>query len=171
MTDLINQPEHSFIGRVYTTADIDQMGTFAACWDDFEQAGHFAALDAQTTRPNRTYLLVFNPYGAFQYWIGSVLGPEATAPAGLAKLQLPAGGSGVVEEEANAVLSMLPVETTYMKGLDALEKAGFPLPNHIGQTNHPYYLEQYLLADEQVKKVQHILYINLDQLDGYDEFD
>lgn len=171
MTELIDQPEQSFIGRVYTPEDLDQQGTFAACWEEFEQAGYFAALDAQTSQPNRTYLLIFNPYGAFQYWIGSVLGPDAQAPAGLEKLRLAAGQSGVVAEEANAVLSMLPVATTYMKGLEKLEKAGFPLPNHIGQTDQPYYLEQYLLADEQVTQVRHILYINLEQLTGYDEFD
>ncbi|WP_461213018.1 hypothetical protein [Lacticaseibacillus sp. GG6-2] len=171
MTELLKQPALSFVGQVYMTEDTDQMGTFASCWDEFEQAGHFAALDAQTTTPNRTYMLVFSPYGTFQYWIGSVLPAEASAPDGLEKLKLPEATIGQVVEPANGVLNMLPVETTYMKGLERLEHAGFPLPSHIGQTDHPYYLEQYQLEAGVVTAVKHTLYINLDQLDGYDEFD
>ncbi|WP_390409211.1 hypothetical protein [Lacticaseibacillus jixiensis] len=171
MTELIDQPAQSFVGHVYMPEDSDQMGTFNNCWQAFEDAGYFKALDAQTDAPNRTYLLIFSPYGAFQYWIGSVLPQDAKAPAGLEKLPLPSGTVGTVSEAAKDVLSMLPVETTYMKGLERLEKAGFPLPMHIGQTDHPYYLEQYCLSDGQVQSVKHTLYINLDQLEGYDEVD
>lgn len=171
MTELLNQPEMSFVGHVYMPEDIDQMGTFASCWDGFNAAGHFDALDKQTDAPNRTYLLIFNPYGAFQYWIGSILPKDAVAPEGLEKLKLPAGTIGQSVEPANGVLSMLPVQTTYMKGLERLEKDGFPLPQHIGQTDKPYYMEEYCLSDGQVDQVKHTLYINLDQLEGYDEFD
>ncbi|WP_179395107.1 hypothetical protein [Lacticaseibacillus absianus] len=171
MTELIMQQPAKFVGKVYTAVDSDEMGTFWACWTAFEQAGWFAQLDAQTQTPNRSSMVIFSPYGQFQYWIGSVLPDTATAPAGLECFQMPAGTVGVATAPASGVLNQLPVQTSFGKGLEQLEKAGFPLPQHIGQTDHPYYIERYDLEAGQVTQVEYRLYIDLDQLEGYDEFD
>ncbi|WP_125702792.1 GyrI-like domain-containing protein [Lacticaseibacillus daqingensis] len=171
MTALIEQPRAKFIGKVYTVTDSDQMGTFFACWEEFTQAGWFAQLDALTPQPNRSYMVIFSPYGQFQYWIGSIVPQSAAAPAGLESFQMPAGTVGQVTVPANGILNQLPVQTSFSKGLEQLEKAGFPIPQHIGQTDHPYYFERYNVADGQVQEVEYKLYINLDQLEGYDEFD
>lgn len=171
MTDLINQPAGQFVGKVYTTESSDEMGTFYPAWQDFEAAGFFDALDALSETPNRSYLVVFSPYGNFQYWIGSVTPIGAKAPAGLEAVPLPAGTVGKTEAAVNGLLNQLPVQTAVNKGFEQLEKAGFTIPEHIGQTDHPYYLESYPLSAGKVTLVRYLLYINKDQMEGYDEFD
>ncbi|WP_225046953.1 hypothetical protein [Lacticaseibacillus kribbianus] len=171
MTALLNQTPAKFIGKVYTVVDSDQMGTFYPCWTEFEDNHWFAPLDALTDTPNRSYMVIFSPYGQFQYWIGSILPDDAVAPEGFECFQMPAGTIGQTEAKASGILNQLPVQTSFNKGLEMLEKAGFPLPAHIGQTTHPYYFERYDLTDGQVSSVQYKLYINLDELEGYDEFD
>ncbi|MFD1431453.1 hypothetical protein [Lacticaseibacillus yichunensis] len=171
MTSLIDRPATVFAGKVYMTESMDQLGTFDQAWQEFEAAGHFAALDALTDQPNRTALLMFSPYGAFQYWIGSLLPAGTAAPAGLEAVQLPAATVGEVSEKADSVLANFPVETMFSRGLERLEKAGFPLPEHIGQTDNPYYLESYQLTEGKITAVKHLLFISMDQLKGYDEWD
>ncbi|WP_203624021.1 MULTISPECIES: hypothetical protein [unclassified Lacticaseibacillus] len=171
MTELIDQPASQFVGRVYTAESSDQMGTFYPAWQDFEGAGYFDQLDALCEQPNRTYLVVFSPYGNFQYWIGSLTPVGVDAPAGLEAVPLPAGTVGKAEDPVNGVLNQLPVQTTVGKGFEMLEKAGFTIPAHIGQTDNPYYLESYPVVDGQVSEVHYLLYINKDQMEGYDEFD
>ncbi|MFD1393714.1 hypothetical protein ACFQ3L_09070 [Lacticaseibacillus jixianensis] len=171
MTDLIDQPTSQFVGKVYTTESSDQMGTFYPAWQEFEADGYFKQLDQLCSQPNRSYLVVFSPYGNFQYWIGSVTPVGVAAPAGLEAVPLPAGTVGKTSGPVNGLLNQLPVQTAVGKGFEMLEKAGFTIPAHIGQTDHPYYLESYPVTDGKVSQVQYLLYINPDQLGGYDEFD
>lgn len=171
MTELIAQPARLFAGRVYTTEDLDQLNTFNSCWQEFTAAGYFDQLDAIATTPNRSYMLVFSPYGAFQYWVGALVPQNAQVPADLEGFALPAATASQVTFPADRVMSDLPVDTTYTKGLERLEKAGFPIPEHIGQTDHPYFIQSYGLADGAVKDVSYLLYTNADQLKGYDEYD
>ncbi|WP_262316128.1 GyrI-like domain-containing protein [Lacticaseibacillus parakribbianus] len=171
MTALLNQVPQKFIGKVYTVVDSDQMGTFYACWEEFAQNHWFDQLDALTPAPNRSYMVIFSPYGQFQYWIGSIVPDDAKAPVGFESFQMPAGTIGKTAAKASGVLNQLPVQTSFNKGLEMLEKAGFPIPQHIGQTSHPYYFERYDLTNGAVSDVQYILYINEDELEGYDEFD
>lgn len=166
---LIKQPAQVFAGKVYTTEEVDQLGTFATSWDEFTKAGYFTALDQVATTPNRTYLLVFSPYGTFQYWIGSLLPAGSQAPAGIEAVTLPAATVAKLTEPSHGGAAQLPVQTTYSAGLDKLAKAGFPIPEHIGQTDHPYYLEVEDLTAGKVEQVTHMLYVNADQLHGYDE--
>ncbi|WP_125581810.1 hypothetical protein [Lacticaseibacillus suibinensis] len=171
MTALLNQPASQFIGKVYTAADSDQMGTFFTCWQEFEAAGSFQALDAVVPTPNRAYLVIFSPYDNFQYWIGSLAEADTPVPAGLEGVKLPAATVGKASKPANGILNQLPVQTTFAKGLEVLEKAGFPIPAHIGQTDNPYYIESYPVKAGEVASVDYLLYINENQLEGYDEFD
>lgn len=171
MTDLIETPAAVLLGKVYTPVDSDELGTFDAAWGTFTEAGYFAELDERVAMPNRTYLVVFSPYGNIQYWIGSLADPTVTAPKGLETLQLPAATVGSVEAPATTLLTHLPVETTFNQGLAQIEQAGFPLPSHIGQTTNPYYLESYRLTDGAITAVEYRLYINEDELQGVDDYD
>ncbi|WP_054722556.1 hypothetical protein [Lacticaseibacillus nasuensis] len=168
MTELIQTPAASFAGKVFTTEDLDELNTFAQCWRDFEAAGYWPQLDALTDTPNRSYLLVFSPYGAFQYWVGALLPAMAQVPAGLTNFKLPAATVASTSEKTNRLLADMPVEVSYMKGMAELESAGFPLPEHIGQTDWPYYVESFAVNSA---TITHRLYVNPDQLEGYDEYD
>jgi len=163
-------PARQFVGRVYMPESSDEMGTYADAWATFTQAGYFDQLDQLTDQPNRTSLLVFSPFGTFQYWIGSVLAPDVAVPAGLQVLSLPAATGGQVHAPATRLTNQYPVDMNFNKGLEVIEKAGYPLPSHIGQTDHPYFIEQYPVnAQGVVQEVIYTLYINEDQLGGYDE--
>lgn len=171
MTELLNLPAQRFVGLAHTESDADQMGTFAGAWADFRGAGYFTELDKLADVPNQAYMVIFSPYGRIQYWIGSVLPAGDAVPAGLASFALPAATAGQVQEATTSTLLDFPVQVSYGKGLEQLEAAGFPLPNHIGQSDNPYYIERYNQVAGNVTEVVRTLYINLDQLEGYDEFD
>ncbi|KRM72447.1 hypothetical protein [Lacticaseibacillus brantae] len=163
-------PAQQFFGRVFMPESSDELGTYEQAWQDFTAAGYFDQLDELAETPNRTTLLVFSPFGTFQYWVGSVVPMDVTVPEGLQVLPLPAATGGQAEKPASRLTSAFPVEMNFNKGLEVIEKAGYPLPSHIGQTDHPYFLEQYPLNDNgEVEKVIYTLYINEDQLEGYDE--
>ncbi|KRO16153.1 hypothetical protein IV56_GL001953 [Lacticaseibacillus saniviri JCM 17471 = DSM 24301] len=171
MMTLLTQPKRVFAGQVYMIENSDEQGSFYQAWQEFTDAGYFDQLDALAETPNRTAMLVFSPYGTFQYWIGSVLPEDADAPEGLQRLILPEGTAGIVTQPTNGFAPQIPVEMAFNKGLEVIEKAGFPLPSHIGQTDNPYFLESYLLTDGEISDVRYTLYINPDQMDGYDEFE
>lgn len=168
MTDLLTVPAQTFAGKVYTTADLDELNTFAPAWQEFEEKGWWTALDAAAESPNRSYLLAFSPYGAFQYWVGALLPAGVSVPAGLTNFKLPEATMAQCAEPADRLLADMPVEVSYMKGMSQLEKAGFPIPEHIGQTDWPYYIESF---DQNAATITHRLYVNPDQLEGYDEYD
>lgn len=77
-----------------------------------------------------------------------------------------------MKQSADRVLMKeLPLATSFNQGLHVIEQAGYPLPERLGQTDHPYYLESYRLSGGKVAEVAYRLYINPHQLTGVDEYE
>lgn len=55
------------------------------------------------------------------------------------------------------------------QGATALDAAGFPLPEYIGQTATPYYVERYNLDGDSVKEVEYTVYVGDDRDYGFDD--
>ncbi|NVO88086.1 hypothetical protein HWN39_06170 [Lactobacillus rhamnosus] len=172
MKEIPQQPAQLLAGHAYTTEDSDQLGTFAPAWADFEHQFGFKTLDQLTKTPNRTALVVFSPYNTFIYWVGSLLPVDVKVPQNYECFKLPAATAGQVKQFADRVLMKeLPLATSFNQGLHVIEQAGYPLPERLGQTDHPYYLESYRLNGGKVAEVAYRLYINPHQLTGVDEYE
>jgi hypothetical protein len=172
MKQIPKQPAQLFAGHAYTVESSDQLGTFQPAWQDFEAQLGFKTLDDLAEIPNRSAMVVFSPYDTFLYWIGSLLSADAAVPKPYEAFRLPEATAGQVRQPATSVLlKQLPLATSFNKGLQIIEKAGYPLPERLGQTDHPYYLESYLIQDGAVHQVAYRLYIDPHQLKGVDEYE
>ncbi|WKF84742.1 GyrI-like domain-containing protein [Lacticaseibacillus pantheris] len=172
MKEFAQIPAQRVVGRVFTESSADENGSFESAWDEFNEAGHFKALDPLADVPNRTSVIVFSPYGSMQYWIGSVIPESANVPNGYQVLNLPAATGAVADKDVKGMMTGLPLATTYNEGLATLEKAGYQLPEHIGQTDTPYYLERYDLNNQGVaQRVEYTIYARPDQLEGFDDIE
>ncbi|WP_127849787.1 hypothetical protein [Lacticaseibacillus hulanensis] len=167
----INSPALRFIGRAYTEAFASENGSYQEAWDEFTDSGAFAKLDAQTDKPNRSSLVVFSPYGSMVYWIGSVMPADTPVPAGLQKYDLPAYTVARLAKKSTMMLTAYPVEVAIQQGSTALDMAGFQLPEYIGQTAAPYYVERYNLNDGKVAEVEYTVYVGADKDYGFDDID
>lgn len=172
MKQIPQQPAQLFAGHAYTTESSDQLGTFRPAWTDFEQRLGFKSLDQLAKTPNRTAMVIFSPYDTLLYWIGSLLPAGTDVPKAYDCFSLPAATAGQVKQPASQILAKeLPLATSFNKGLQIIEQAGYPLPERLGQTDHPYYLESYLLDGTAIKTVAYRLYIDPNQLTGVDEYE
>lgn len=160
-----------FIGRAYSETVASENGSFIDTWTDFENAGLFTKLDELSAVPNRSSLVVFSPYGNLIYWIGSVVPADTPVPVGLQKFDLPAYTVAQLKKKSTMMLNAYPVEVALQQGATALDMAGFELPEFIGQTATPYYIERYNLADGQVSEVEYTVYVGEDKDYGFDDVD
>lgn len=80
-----NMPRVKLIGKRYTQKDTDQNGTFAAHWGQWFQNGWFDALESLKGIEGvaKDYMgAVRIGENGFEYWIGMLLAPGASAPEG-----------------------------------------------------------------------------------------
>ncbi len=158
-----------FIGHTYTEANASENDSYQEAWMGFEDSGAFDVLDQLADTPNRSSLVIFSPYGKMVYWIGSVVPAETPVPDGLQKFDLPAYTAATLTKKASMMLNGYPVGTAIQQGATALDLAGFDLPEYIGQTATPYYVERYNLTDGHVSEVAYTVYVGDDIDYGFDD--
>ena len=92
-------PAVRLIGKRYTNQDRDESGTFARYWQAWFQDDCPAALTECDAIPGWSEDFVgamrITGEDAFEYWIGGLFAPSATAPDGFAAADIPAGDIGV----------------------------------------------------------------------------
>lgn len=159
------------IGRPYLATMLDENQSLTTAWADFEADGCLETLDAcakaEAVPCNRTTLLVFSPYG-FVAWIGALLPKGTAVPEGddLNRIDLP--GSRVAEITQQASM-MLPLPLNQMMNLafDKFTKAGIQIPEHLGQTDRPYFMERYELNDaHEIAAQTYTAYLGQDRDNG-----
>lgn len=163
-----------FIGQAYTEANADDNDSYQSAWLDWESANRFAKLDelAGAAAPTeRCSMMVFSPYGNIVYWIGRTYPQGTPVPKGYQSFDLPAATAATVTKKSSMMMTAYPVNTALQQGAMALDKAGYALPEYIGQTATPYYLESYELNGKQVAKVTYTVYVGADRDFGYDDPD
>ena len=96
-TERLSCPASLFIGRRYTEED-RLHGSFAHKWQEWFDAGHFTALEAQKSLSEHddAYIgLMRIQNGEFEYWIGMFFPESAAVPPGYASIPIPAGDYGI----------------------------------------------------------------------------
>lgn len=92
-------PKVKFIGKRYGEKDRDPQKAFAPKWQEFFAAGHFEKIEKCKGIPgiSEDYLgmMRFDENGDFEYWIGSMMAPDAEVPDEFDAMDLPAGKLGV----------------------------------------------------------------------------
>ncbi|MFD1673002.1 hypothetical protein ACFQ5M_12950 [Agrilactobacillus yilanensis] len=138
-----------FIGQANLATALDENGSLTSAWNELIGNGDLAQLDqlvaASGAPMNRSTLIVFSPY-SFIAWVGVVVPAAITIPAGLHQFDLPASQVAKAQQKASIQLP-LPLGQLINATFDRFEKAGITLPEHLGQTNKPYFLESYQLDD------------------------
>lgn len=167
----LNSPALRFIGHAYTEANASENDSYIEAWDAFEDSDAFKQLDELADQPNRSSLIVFSPYGSMMYWIGSVVPAATPVPAGLQKFDLPAYTVAQLSKKTTMMMNEYPVSAAIQQGATALDLAGFELPEYIGQTAAPYYVERYNLNEGKVAEVQFTVYVGADKDYGFDDID
>lgn len=161
-----------FIGRAYTDAQASENDSFQEVWADWEDQNLFAPLDELAGgKQHRASLVVFSPYGTMIYWVGAIFAAGTAVPDGYQSFSLPAATAAVVSKKAGMMFHEYPVSMAVSQGVTALDGAGFELPEYFGQTETPYYLEDYTLADGQVTSVTYTVYVGPDKDYGFDDVD
>ncbi len=163
-----------FIGHAYTEANTSANDSYQEVWQEWADTDHFAQLDelAGSAAPKlRTSMMVFSPYGNIVYWIGRTFPAGTPVPAGYQSFDLPAATAASITKKSSMMMTAYPVSAALQQGALALDKAGYDLPEYIGQTATPYYLESYKLDGDQVQEVTYTIYVGADKDYGYDDPD
>ena len=169
MMDLEMQPARRFIGRAYAEASASENGSYQEVWQDWMDQDRFKALDELSGKQQRTVLVVFSPYDSMVYWIGNLFPAGTPAPKGYQQFDLPAATAAHMSKPTSMMMTGYPVTMAIQQGATAIDMAGFPLPEYIGQTNTPYYIEDYTLDNDTVKSVDYTIYEGADRDFGYDD--
>lgn len=169
--ELVQQPAMRFIGHAYPEAHASEDGSFVNEWQNWMDEDAFAPLDALAADQQQGSLIVFSPYGSMVYWIGRLVPAGTPAPQGYQYFDLPEGTAATLTKPSGMMMTNYPVEMAIKQGATALDMAGFALPEYIGQTQTPYYLETYQLVDDVIKTVTYTVYEGDDRDFGYDDVD
>lgn len=169
--DLVQQAAARFIGLPYPEVSADENGSYVAAWQDWMDARRFDVLDDLAEGQQQGSLVVFSPYGSMIYWIGRVTPAGTAVPTGFQYYDLPESTAATLTKPSGMMMTNYPVEMAIKQGATALDMAGFDLPEYIGQTQTPYYLETYDLIDGVIKSVTYTVYEGDDRDFGYDDVD
>lgn len=169
MMDLEMQPARRFIGRAYAEASASENGSYQEVWQDWVDQDRFKVLDDMSGKQQRSILIVFSPYGSKIYWIGNIFPADTEVPKGYQHYDLPEATAAHVEKPSSIMMTGYPVNMAIQQGATAIDMAGFPLPEYIGQTSTPYYIEDYTMQGDAVKSVAYTIYEGADRDYGYDD--
>lgn len=167
----IKQNAKKFIGRAYSANNASANDSYQEVWEGWTQQDLFAPLDAISGEQHRASLVVFSPYGTTIYWVGAVFPMDTVVPNGYQAFNLPEATAAVVTKKAGMMFNEYPVSMAISQGTTALDQAGFDLPEYIGQTATPYYIEDYALRHDAVQSVTYTVYVGADRDFGYDDVD
>lgn len=159
------------IGLPNLASMLDENQSLTSAWNKLTTSGASAQLDAladaQKVARNRTTLVVFSPY-TFVAWAGALLPANTQVPEGLNAFDLPKSQVAVLEQKASMQLP-LPLNHLIASSLAKFEKSGVQLPEHLGQTDKPYFLESYLMDEAgEVTGVTQQVYLGV-SIDNEDE--
>ncbi|KRN28403.1 hypothetical protein IV38_GL001403 [Lactobacillus selangorensis] len=157
----VQLPQRHMVGRAFTQGAADANGSFYSAWQDMEDSGDLKTLDALNPSPNKNHsdLIIFSPY-SIEYWIGSFLPADAETPQGMHTFDLPDSKAASVTEDAEHMLTQLPLQTSFNRIVSMFETAKIKVPEHLGRTVNPYFVESYSVTDDQVKQVEYDLYLS-----------
>ncbi len=91
-------PAVKLVGRRYGNGDRDEHGTFGRYWGEAFESGYLERLLEGKAAPGATGDYIGGMRGqdgAFEYWIGVFLAPDAQVPEGFQAADIPAGELGV----------------------------------------------------------------------------
>ncbi|GAF40425.1 hypothetical protein FC83_GL000763 [Agrilactobacillus composti DSM 18527 = JCM 14202] len=159
-----------FIGKPYLASMLDENGSLTSAWQEMTASGALGQLDqlADNTgqEKNRTTLVVFSPY-AFVAWVGALLPLDTKVPAGLNRLDLPESQAAILEASASVPMLQLPLSSIISLAMGKIAKQGVSLPEHLGQTDKPYFLERYALDDNlETIRVKQQVYLGQENSNG-----
>lgn len=160
-----------FIGTPNLASMLDENQSLTSAWNELIQNGDLARLDQlaeqQQVVKNRSTLVVFSPY-AFVAWVGVLVPADTPVPKGLNHFDLPESPTVVTQQKANMQLP-LPLQHLIGGALNQFEKDGIDLPEHLGQTDRPYFVESYQLdTNGEIQTVSQRVYLG-QSIDNDDE--
>lgn len=155
--EIVNVYKESFpavklVGKCYTNADRDEMGTFACYWQQAYREGWFEKLRQCKCIPNVSeddlgVMHVTEQGGGFAYWIGIFLALDAEVPDGFASVELPAGEVGVCWLCGNAENGELYHAKASDRCMEAMLQKGWHF-SHNGWFFERYHCPRFTKPDE-----------------------
>ncbi|MCD2255190.1 hypothetical protein FHQ08_00515 [Lactobacillus sp. CC-MHH1034] len=159
-----------FIGKPFLPSMLDEKGSLASAWLEMADDGSLDRLDQfaleQQQTLTRATLVAFSPY-SFVAWIGGIFSAEIQAPTEFKNIVLPASEVAFNETPTQTQIWQLPLNSIVGLAMDKLEKQHVQLPNHLGQTDKPYFLEYYDLNPQfEVTKLTQYIYLGKETNNG-----
>lgn len=135
-------PAVKLVGKRYTNADRDEMGTFAYHWQQAYREGWFEKLRQCKCIPSVSeddlgVMRVTDSGSTFAYWIGVFLAPDADVPDGFMSVEIPAGEVGVCWLRGNAQNGELYSAEASDLCVEAMAQKGW------GFSQHGWFFERY----------------------------